>query len=524
MTLQKEKKENYLREAVFIFFAQKKVILRTTATLFLISVLIAFFWPPTYSATGSILVRGKKMEKSAEALEKEDARTMPVTMADLASEAEVLTSPAMIDRTINFLKSNGLYQGTPKAASRDAEIHLIKEFGIKTVISPTSNVIEISYFDKNKDYAIIFLQTLMDQYTEHRMELYSPEKTETFFTGQAGKFQDELTEKERELIDMVAKSRTADPVKQIEMDLDIRSDLEKALDKLRAEAVDKKLFVDQLEKDLHARDKSFFSYIENEIINTMSSNLQDLLIERGRILRVYTKESEKIQHIDQQIKDGYAALQTEVRSYTDNERKKLEIVTTKIQMLEERINNIIAADVDLKKNAIEQQSLNREINLRQSSYETFAKRREEAKTATDKNVPSFVSVVNRAFPSNGPVFPKKRLVIPLGILAGFLTGFSLGFMRHYFDHTFKKPTDVEIFGELDVIFSIPFEESFMPASPKPAVRLMSIVSPIALFGQAQDPQTLKKKYLAASKNSSHVSIGLASKMGRRVGLFRRLFW
>ena len=109
----------------------------------------------------------------------------------------------------------------------------------------------------------------------------------------------------------------------------------------------------------------------------------------------------------------------------------------------------------LKKQLIDSQRIGREINLFEFSQETFSKRREEAKTATAENVPSDISILSRAFPSNGPVFPKKTVVIPLGLLVGFLTGFSLGFLRQYFDHTFKKPSDVENYLGLPVIFSIP---------------------------------------------------------------------
>ena len=54
-------------------------------------------------------------------------------------------------------------------------------------------------------------------------------------------------------------------------------------------------------------------------------------------------------------------------------------------------------------------------------------------------------------------FPGMEVIIPLGILIGFITGLSLGFLREFFDHTFKKPSDVENFIGLPVIFSIPAE-------------------------------------------------------------------
>lgn len=464
--MKKEKSENYLREIIFIIFVQKKIIQRTTLCLFVVSVLIAFFWPPTYSATGSILVRGKKLEKSPEALEQMDMRSTEVTKEDLAAEVEVLMSPALIEKTINALKAKGFYHAPVKVVPLNEEIHSIKQYDLKTVIAPTSNVIEITYFSKNKDYAVSFLQTMMEQYLENRLQLYHPEQTEAFYTDQASKFRNELVEKEDELIALVERSRSADPLKELQKDMDIRTELEQNLEKLRAEGVDQRLFIEQLNRSLEDKSMNFFSFIDNDLISSMSTDLQDILQERGRVLRVFTEQSDKIKLIDNQIKGAYAVLRREVGSYRDNELKKLETINTKIKMLEDRVNSIIATDVELKKQSIKQQSVDREISLRKSSYDTFAKRREEAKSATAGNVPSLVSILNKAFPSNGAIYPKKRVVIPLGVVVGFLMGFSFGFLRHYFDHTFKKPTDVEHVAGLNVIFSIPFYEEIPVVNSK----------------------------------------------------------
>lgn len=452
--MKKTKSENYLREIIFILFVQKRVIIWTTLIIFTLAVLVAFFWPPTYSASGTILVRGKKMEKSPESLEDRDIRSSAVTQFDLASEVEVLISPYLIEKTINKLKEKGQYKAPNKKNDLATEIHDIQE-SLKTAVVPVSTLVDISYFDKNKEYAITFLQTLMDQYVEHRMQLYHPEKTEAFFSGQADKFKTELEGSEKDLIDMVERSRTADPQKELSKDMDIRTELEKKLDTYKADAIDKRLYIDQLNKTLAEKKMNFFSFIDNSPINDLSTKLQDLYIERGRNVRTYTEQSEKVKRIDDQIADTYRVLQSEVTTYRNNEIKQLEIIQAKIKLYEERVNHIITADVELKKQAIEQQRVGREIDLHQLSYSTFAKRTEEAKTATGSDVPSFVSIVKKAFPSNGAVFPKKKVVIPLGALAGFLTGCSFGFLRNYFDHTFKKPTDVVNFADLNVIFSIP---------------------------------------------------------------------
>ena len=68
------KTENYVREFFFIIFRQKLIIILTAAVVLVISILISFLYPPVYTATGNILVRGKKVEKNPGGIETEYRR------------------------------------------------------------------------------------------------------------------------------------------------------------------------------------------------------------------------------------------------------------------------------------------------------------------------------------------------------------------------------------------------------------------------------------------------------------------
>ena len=449
------KTENYIRELYFILFAQKKIILLTTALIFILSILIAFFWPPTYSASETVLVRAKKLEKSPEAIEDVQLRPPAITKEDLLSEVNILTSPDIIERTIKYLVDKKIYKkDLREKTSLTEEIYKIKN-NLRTEIIPASNVIEVAYYDKNAKNALNLLQVLMDQYIAFRFQVYHPGEAEIFYSQQSDKFKDGLETKEDELMGLVRETNISDPQKEIEKNLMLKNELEKQLNFFVSDAIEKDAEVRHLETALKSEDIQFFSFIENIPLNELSSKLQDLFIEREKTLRAYNPRSEKIQLIDKQINNTYKLLKSEVNAYRKNKLKELNVLREKIKSIQGRIDNIDDNNVKLKKQLIDSQRIGREINLFEFSHETFSKRREEAKTATAENVPSDISILSRAFPSNGPVFPKKTVVIPLGLLVGFLTGFSLGFLRQYFDHTFKKPSDVENYLGLPVIFSIP---------------------------------------------------------------------
>jgi uncharacterized protein involved in exopolysaccharide biosynthesis len=447
------KTENYLRELYFIFFTQKMLIFFTTAIIFVLSILIAFYWPPTFSASGNILVRGKKIEKSPEAIEEVNIRTSLVSKEDLASEEKIISSPDVITKTIEYLRSKGHYSDV-EGEALFKEVYNIQK-NLRTQLIPASNVIEITYFDRDPQNALSLLEALMNQYIEYRLQVYNPDQAGLFFSEQADKYRDKLMNKEDELLNLLHKTEVSSPKKELENNIMVKNDLQLRLNTLNSEAIEKNLYVKHLEKALRSEDMPLFSFIENVPINQLSSKLQELLVERGKILRAYSPNSDKAKLINRHINDTYRLFQSEVRAHKENQWTQLQIILDKIKLIQNKIVEIDKRNVTLQEQTIELDRIERDASIYKFSYDIFSKRREETGTMNSENVPSQISIVKKAFPSDGPVFPKKNVVIPFGLLVGFITGCSLGFLREYFDHTFKKPSDVEKYAGLPVIFSIP---------------------------------------------------------------------
>jgi uncharacterized protein involved in exopolysaccharide biosynthesis len=449
--------EDYKKELLSIFFAQRKVIFWVTVIIFTCSLLIAFLWPPTYSASGSILVKGKRAEKSTFALEKEEIRSFPLTKEDLASEEQIMTSLDVIERAIKYLQENKLYPET-KTISND-DIYKIKN-NLKTQIIPASNVINITFYSHDPDEAKVILEALIEQYVFYRMKVYTPVQMEVFLSHQLNNFKDELSAKSNELIALSRKTKLSYPQREIENNLEVKMDLELQLNSLKNDAIERKLYIEYLEKTLSSKDIQYFSTIENLAINGLGAlgpKLQELVAEKRMILRTYHPLSEKVQSVEKQINDTYTALKNEVIAYKKNLSNQLQIINEKIKSIEERINSLDTRNVEIRGQQINMSQVNAEVKMLLSSLETFTMRKAEARISSseESSNPSYVSILSKAFSSEGPVFPKKPIIIPLGFIIGLIAGCSLGFIREYFDHTFKKPSDVESYVGLPVIFSIP---------------------------------------------------------------------
>lgn len=454
--------EDYKRELLDIFFKQRLVIFWITLFIFVCAILIAFFWPPTYSATGLILVRAIKAEKSPEALEKEALRSFPVTKEDLFSEAQIFTSIDVIEKAIRYIQENNIqlnFKGK-HLADTTASIGWIRN-NLKTEIVPATKVIQVTFFDGDPNNAVTVLRALMKQYLLHRMQIYNPIDAEIFFSNQADSYLGSLDEKYDELTKLVVETKTADPLQEIRNNYIIKQDLEQQLISLNSESIENILYIQYLEETLDNKNMQFFSTIDNQAINGVAGlgpGLQSLIAEKRNILRIYHFSSEKAMAIEEQINETYSTLKNEVIAYKNSLSNQLQIIDEKIKNIEEKLSSISNRNVELKKQDILFKKIETESNLLLLSYETFSKRREEAKinnTVDETNLSSTVSVLSKAFTSGTPVFPKKIIIIPLGLIVGFIAGCSLSFLREYFDHTFKNPGDINNYTGLPVIFSIP---------------------------------------------------------------------
>jgi len=448
--------ENIKQQIAIVFFTQIRVIVITTVVIFILATLVAFFWPPTYASSGKIIVKGRKVEKSAETLEKTESQFFRLTQADLRSEIEIIESKETIKNTVKYLKENNLCTNIKNLSASGIKNNL------KSSVLPASNVIKLTMYNKNRDDVATILNALIHQYLISRAKINNPESTSTFFSQQVTKFKENLHEKGEELMTLINKSNITNPEQEIQNNIFHKKDLELQLATEKNKSIELKEYVEHLEEALSKDGIQFFSFIQDNIpISNLSSKLQELVVERGRILRLYRPESEKVRTIDKQIEDLYAKLRAEVEAYKQNQENLLAISNKKIVSMISRIDHIDEINVELQKQIIKSDTIKRDFDLLKESYETFARRKEEAEIARRTGTAGsfvYVSILTEPGIPSQPYFPNKKLLIPLGLFIGFINGSSIAFIKEFLDHTFKTVTDVEKYTELPVIFSCPLWE------------------------------------------------------------------
>lgn len=452
------KTEDYKRELISILFAQKHLIFWTAWVIFAGAVGIAFFWPPTYAARGSVLVTGKQlMQRGPEALEKGETRLYETKKEDLASEVQILTSPEVVGKALRSVREKHPQLALPGAGPESDPVYRILR-NLKTTIVPASNVVEVEFLNAKPMAAVDLLGAVMDEYLSYRQQFYSVKRpSAAFFAEQAQRFNEGIRQKEDELIGIVNATRVSDPRAEMAENIRIKKNLEGTLNALRSQRIDTRLTLDQIQKALAGEDIQYFSYINNPMISEISLKVAALQTERGTLLRIYQPASDKVTAVEEQLRDTWRSLKAEVGAYQEDVRRRLTALDQQIRQIEGTVTDYDDRNVALQEHVVETERLAREAGVLKASFEQYSARRDEVDIDAQLGGGEplvYASIMNRAFPSDGPVFPKRNVVLPFGLLVGLLVGCSLGFVREYFDHTFKKPSDVAAYAGLPVLFSI----------------------------------------------------------------------
>lgn len=140
-------------------------------------------------------------------------------------------------------------------------------------------------------------------------------------------------------------------------------------------------------------------------------------------------------------------------TFVENEpiKKRIEVVKEAISQLQQETNEIQATRMAAD-------STFRQAQLISHSLETFAKRAEEARindSIARSRLTGDVSILSRAAGSAELVFPRAKATILLGLIVAVITGLSVGFFAEFFDHTVRRPEDVQRNTGLAVLCSFP---------------------------------------------------------------------
>ncbi len=452
------KTQDYLREFITILFIRKNVVIITSLLFIVGGVLIAFLWPPTFAAQGSTLLKRNEALTSPESIEDVNPEVARIRQDDLFSEQELLTSNSVVNKTAErLIEEDTSYQWTSAGEQGKAKLASKINKNLSTKLVPNSNVIRATMTWGNPTKAQKALETYFDEYLTYRSELYNPEEALSFFRSQIDNFDEQLNQLEQKLVKMAEKGNISDASEQIRTNLLVQKNIENALTELKNELRQKKASINHIEESLKSQDYNFFTSVDDIEIGEYGKELRALVQEKRDLLKNYTEQSSKVQKLQEQIDETYQSVKKEVQRFLNARKAEVEGIKKSIADMKQRLRELEERNVELYKSTIQTDNINRQIDLLDQSYETFAKRLEQANIKSSARTDTLfnVGILSKPRTLEKPVFPQKRRVIGLSIVIGLIAGVTLAFLLEFFDHTFKRPEDVYNFTNLPHICSLP---------------------------------------------------------------------
>jgi|GEM_PF-4719748 len=453
--------QDYIREFATIFFIRKGVILSTTLGALIIGVLMVLFWPSTYQAEGALILKGSHVLQSQETLSDVNAKVNPFSETDLYSEMEILQSQDVISGAVERLTSDERFGVAAMDAATKASFIRKIQNNLSTSLIPRSNVIRAAVIWGDPDEATTILSNIFEEYMRRRQAVFNPHETEIFFKNQLDSFRIGLEELESHAVEVAGGASANELNDRISRNIELQGNLRRELNDKKSRQIEKETYVKYLERSVKEKNLNFFTTIDNLDLGDFAKKIQDLLIEREEQLKVFTPKSPEVKRTQEQLERLYAVYHREVNRNLDKERNELQGIEAQIVSLTKRIEELDQENRQLYAKTMDARRLDREREVMEESYKTFATRFREAKIRNETQSDRLftVGVVEQPNAASRPVFPNALSLLPTCLLLGLILGITAGFFTEFFDHRFKRPEDVVNNTNLPYLFSIPHYSS-----------------------------------------------------------------
>ena len=176
--------------------------------------------------------------------------------------------------------------------------------------------------------------------------------------------------------------------------------------------------------------------ITNSAINPLILELQQQNAKRIQLASVFGEQTQQVQTLEQQIQATKKAIVDNVRSIIDNSSIALDDVNG-------RIGNYNYTISRLPRNERRQAELQRKYTLYDGLTRYLQQKQQSLEIARAENIPDVSILEAPRMSGDGPVFPKKSLILALAVLLGLLIPSLLAIFWDSMDDTLVDIEEVE---------------------------------------------------------------------------------
>jgi len=451
--------------------------------------LFAYGYTPDFESTAKILLLPRTSEGAIVSAGRDETRVTSVSIEDINTGIELLTSGEVIKDTVrSFMKegSGGVPLKVPSTTWSDHVADFIKKaineilifVRLKERLSPfdanvkllsssievepvaMSNIILVTLTAERPKAVAVVLNRLLDIYVKHHNYAFTKKERTRFFEEQTSGYRAKLEAAEKKLKEFQAKSNIVDLAKQNEANIELLSDL-------RRELKEAELLYDEIRGRIQILRKSLAEN-EDDIVITeamrtfpsiveMEKSITSLLVKRSEIGMNFTPSSRVYKEVESQIEALRGEIINEIIKSTKTDELELKILLTKQKSLKNKIDGLQKEADSLNQKERILKELEREVELFRNNYILYASKTEEARIYGEREKLDLanVSIADKADVPVKPAFPNRILMLVISVIVGFFAAIGIPFLLEFLDHRLKSSEEVEDLLSLPVVCAFP---------------------------------------------------------------------
>ncbi len=446
-----------LRDVLFIVFSKIHVLIGVFCTIVIITVGYAFLAKPVYEVSADVLLK-PFIDSRQQIYSDNRFAVAPVSQEDVNTEIKILTSRELVLNVVDTLgmgkketvqKKAGLtvrlgisFQSTPLD---DAILYVRQGLDISPVTM--SNVIRISKKGGDPQMIAKIVNTFLDCYIDRHIEVYKTGSGVDFYDRQIQLHEQKLAESETALKNFEKKWDIVDIENQNTYNIRLLQILRERQSSIRGDLAEKQQKLLNLGQSMTADgDLSAMSqeFRENQLLIQLIKAYVPLLMEKERIISFYPENSTEYTDIIRQTNLFRDEIRKEQKKIREGLTLDMAALKKQQESLDEYILQIDEESRFLTDKKLERENLSMKVEQSIYNYKLYMNRREEARISEQRDLSGVanVSVVSRAYAPSIPVYPKKKFMMIIALIAGAIAGTGSAFAAYYLDHTVKKPEDL----------------------------------------------------------------------------------
>lgn len=341
------------------------------------------------------------------------------------------------------------------------------------VVGATSENPGLASLIANK-HALSYIDWVRDK----RMEQQS--RGLKFLVSQADELRGKVADIEREIADYAE----SNSIVTLNKDENITVQKMSRLNELLTNATAKRIEIEHAFREAESALTKNSAGYDDSSTQTLRSELAKFEAEYQQLSAKFTDSYPRMRQLKSQIRQLRESIESQRVQIVAGLRSKYMAVLEEEKNLKEELEQQKSQTFELSKRQVQYNVLNRDLTSSRELLQNILRQIKETSLTVENNS-SNVSIVDYASVPRSPTFPKKKLLLLLGLLAGAGLGVGMAFLLNYLDNTVRTPEDVTRILHLPALGVVPsfgLEEFLEGAAPAPKLTMEDD----ALLSRARD--------------------------------------